>query len=192
MSEVQQGGGQTGTPGRYDRSFGGLIGSMIVLVVAVLAIVVFRSVFRDTPEYTPEDIDYRELVVSVQQAGLKPVYPAQLADGWSVKDATFAAAADRPSFDLVFSTDDEHTAGVHQEDASADSLVATYVGEDATEDDGAEVTTDVGTWTGWTDTDGDHAWTTEVGDDTVLVYSSGSTGGLSDLLESLTTDKLKP
>ena len=186
MSEAQQG----GRPGRYERSVGGLVGSMIVLVLAVLAIVVFRGVFRDTPEYQPEDIDYRELVVSAQEAGLKPVYPAELADGWTVKDATYAAAADRPSYDLVFSTDDGHTAGLHQEDASADSLVSTYVGNGASEDDGADVTTDLGTWTSWTDTDGDHAWTTDIGDDTVLVYSSGSTEGLRDLLESLTAEKL--
>src|SRR3954468_4352357 len=40
---------ETGRPGRYQRSFGGLIGSMIVLVLVVLGIVAFRGAFRNTP-----------------------------------------------------------------------------------------------------------------------------------------------
>lgn len=190
MSETSRP-GRSGTPGRYNRSFGGLIGSMIVLVLAVLAIVIFRGAFRDTPEYEPQHLDYRDLVTSVQQLGLTPVYPPEVPDGWFAKDASFDAS-DRPSFDLVFATADDHTAGIHQEDASARSLIATYVGDGTTQDDDDPLVTDVGSWDSWTDTDGDHAWTTELGDETVLVYSSGDAGELRTLVESLTTAKLKP
>jgi hypothetical protein len=183
--------GRSGSPGRYNRSFGGLIGSMIVLVVLVFGIVIFRGAFRDTPDYEPQHIDYRELVVSVQQLGLTPVYPPSLPDGWFAKDASFSPG-DRPVFDLAFTTADEHTAGIHQEDVSAHSLIATYVGTGATEDDGKPLVTDVGSWDGWTDTDGDHAWTTELGGETVLVYSSGDADDLTTFVESLTTDKQKP
>ncbi len=130
MSETTQ----SGQPGRYNRSFGGLIGSMIVLVLVVLGIVVFRGTFRDTPEYEPEKIDYLALVASVQQSGLTPAYPAQLPDGWFVKDARFVPG-DRPVLDLAISTDDGSFAGIHQEDASIDELVDTYVGDEATEGD---------------------------------------------------------
>lgn len=181
---------QTGKPGRYQRSFGGLIGSMIVLVLIVFGIIAFRGAFRDNPEYQPPDIDYREMVVSIQQLGLEPVYPASLPTGWTVKDASFDSGS-RPAVDMVFSTDDERTAGVHQEDVSERDLLGTYVGEGATES-GETLTTPVGTWTGWDDTDSDHAWTTEVGDDTVLVYSSGDPEELTRLVESLTTRKLDP
>lgn len=180
----------TGRPGRYNRSFGGLIGSMIVLVLVVLGIVIFRGTFRDTPEYEPEPIDYLELVTSVQQAGLKPVYPPQLPEGWSVKDAGFDSG-DRPSFDLVFTTEDAHTVGLHQEDADATSLVKTLVGDGATSND-ARLKTDLGTWEGWTDTDGDHAWTTERGRQTVLVYSTGDPDELESFVDSLTTATLQP
>lgn len=178
-------------PGRYNRSTGGLIGSMIVLVLVVLGIVVFRGAFRDTPEYEPEKIDYRELVTSVQQLGLKPVYAPELPAGWSVKDALFTQG-DRPALDVVFTTDDAHTAGIHQEDASEHDLLSTYVGDGVTEDDDGTLTTDIGTWTAWVDTDGDHAYTAEHGDDTVLVYSSGDPQALRTFVESLTDAPLTP
>jgi hypothetical protein len=108
---------ETGRPGRYERSFGGLIGSMIVLVLVVFGIVVFRGTFRDTPEYTPSDIDYDALVASVQDTGLEPVHAPQVPAGWTVKDASFRSG-ERPALDVVFATDDERTVGIHQEDAS--------------------------------------------------------------------------
>ena len=61
---------------------------------------------------------------------------------------------------MVFTTDDAHTAGVHQADESTTDLLDTYVGDGAHEN-GDTLTTGVGTWTGWDDTDADHAWTTE-------------------------------
>ncbi len=180
----------TGKPGRYDRSFGGLVGSMIVLVLVVFAIVIFRGAFRDTPEYEPPDIDYVQVVTSVQQLGLKPIYPPELPEGWSVKTASFQSG-DRPAFELVFTTDDERTVGVHQQDSSEGDLLDTYVGTGASET-GETLTTDLGTWTGWQDTDADRAWTTELGDETVLVYSSGDPDALVTFVESLTTKPLKP
>jgi len=83
----------------------------------------------------------------------------------------------------------EHTAGIHQEDASERDLLATYVGEQAAES-GETLTTPVGTWTGWDDTDDDHAWTTEVDDQTVLVFSSGDPDELRAFVQSLTTEPI--
>jgi hypothetical protein len=186
VSEVSE----TGRPGRYDRSFGGLIGSMIVLVIVVFGIVIFRGTFRDTPEFKPTPIDYPALVASVQSLGLTPVYAPDLPEGWSVKDADFVRG-ERPALDVVFTTDDAHTAGIHQEDASEQDLLDQYVGEGAREN-GASLDTPLGTWTGWSDTDSDHAWTTEVGDDTVLVFSSGDADALRAFVSTLTTEKLQP
>lgn len=184
MSEAPE----TGRPGRYERSFGGLIGSMIVLVLVVLGIVVFRGTFRDTPEYQRSDIDYPDLVRSVQEAGMEPVYAPLLPAGWSVKDAAFEQG-EPWVLDVIFATDDERTAGIHQEDVSERELLDAYVGEEATES-GDTLTTPVGTWTGWTDSDDDHAWTVEVGDETVLIFSSGDADELRGLVESLTTEPI--
>src|SRR3954463_2040844 len=103
---------------------------MIVLVLVVVGIVIFRGAFRNTPEYEPEHVDYRSLVVSIQQAGLTPAYPRELPAGWYVKDTTFDMG-DRPVLDLALTTAGDHFAGIHEEDAAVDELVDTYVGTDA-------------------------------------------------------------
>ena len=183
-------GTQTGKPGRYTRSTGGLIGSMIVLVVVVLGIVVFRAAFRETPQYEPEDVDYAAMVTSVQQLGFNPVYPPSLPRGWTTKTASFDSGR-RPAVDMAFTTADGHTVGIHQADASERDLLDTYVGEGASENH-ETLTTPLGTWTGWKDVDSDHAWTIDLGEDTVLVYSSGNPDELRIFVQSLTTAKRQP
>ncbi|MGB0099824.1 MAG: DUF4245 family protein [Nocardioides sp.] len=176
----------TGRPGRYDRSFGGLVGAMIVLVLVVLGIVIFRGAFRDVPQYDPEPVDYLALVESLEEAGWTPVYPESLPEGWFVKDAAFSPG-ERPSLSLAMTTDDEHFAGLHQEDEGVESLVTTLVGDDATE--GETVTLDssvASSWRTFSDPGGDHAFAAEVGDDTVLVYGSAPEGDLEELVELLT------
>ncbi|CAI9409849.1 DUF4245 family protein [Nocardioides sp. T2.26MG-1] len=182
----------TGRPGRYPRTTGGLLGAIIVLVLVVVAIVLVRGAFRETPTYEPEPIDYLALVTSVQQAGLTPAYPAELPDGWYVKDAAFTPG-DRPVLDLAMTTADEHFAGLHQEDRSVDELVDTYVGGDATEGDEVRIDGTVAPeWRTFSDPGGDHAFAAEVGEETVLVYGSAPEEELRGLVESLTTEKLTP
>ncbi|WP_028639153.1 DUF4245 family protein [Nocardioides sp. URHA0032] len=182
----------TGQPSRYQRSFGGLVGSMIVLVLVVLGIVAFRAAFRDTPEYDPQPVDYRSLVVSIQQAGITPAYPAELPDGWFVKDATFDTG-DRPVLDLAMTTSDDHFAGLHEEDEDVAELVDTYVGTDAIEGDPVTLDSAVASrWLTFSDPGGDHGYAAEVGGQTVLVYGSAPQTELQTLVESLTTEPLKP
>jgi hypothetical protein len=165
---------------------------MIVLVLVVVGIVVFRGAFRSTPEYDPQPIDYRSLVVSIQQAGLTPAYPSELPAGWFVKDATFDTG-DRPVLDLAMTTADDHFAGLHEEDEDVDELVDTYVGTDATEGDPVAIDSEVASrWQTFSDPGGDHGYAAEVGGQTVLVYGSAPEAELRTLVESLTTAKLKP
>ena len=183
---------ETGQPSRYQRSFGGLIGSMIVLVLVVIGIVIFRGAFRNTPVYDPDPVDYRSLVVSIQQAGVTPAYPAELPAGWFVKDATFNAG-DRPVLDLAITTSDDHFAGLHEEDEDLGELVDTYIGTDATEGETVAIDSDVASrWRTFSDPGGDHGYAAEVKGQTVLVYGSAPQEELQTLVESLTTEKLKP
>lgn len=182
----------TGRPGRYPRTTGGLIGSIIVLVLVVIGIVLFRGAFRETPTYEPEPIDYLALVTSVQQVGLTPAYPAQLPEGWYVKDASFTPG-ERPVLDLAMTTADDRFAGLHQEDRSAAELVDTYVGADATEGDPVQISGTVAPeWQTYSDPGGDHAFAAELGEETVLVYGSAPEEDLRALVESLTTETLTP
>jgi hypothetical protein len=165
---------------------------MVVLVLVVLGIVVFRGTFRNTPEYEPDHVDYRSLVVSVQQAGLTPAYPAELPEGWYVKDASFDTG-DRPVLDLAMTTADDHFAGLHEEDEDLAELVDTYVGTDATEGGTVALDSEVASrWRTFSDPGGDHGYAAEVGGQTVLVYGSAPDDELRTLVESLTTAPLKP
>jgi hypothetical protein len=165
---------------------------MIVLVLVVLGIVIYRGAFRNTPEYEPDHLDYRSLVVSIQQAGLTPVYPADLPDGWYVKDASFDAG-ERPVLDLALTTADDHFAGLHEEDEGLDQLVDTYVGTDATEGDPVALDSEVAPrWRTFSDPGGDHGYAAEVGEQFVLVYGSAPEDELTTLVESLTTERLEP
>jgi hypothetical protein len=188
VSEVSD----TGRPGRYQRSFGGLIGSMIVLVLVVLGIVVFRGAFRNTPSYEPEPVDFEAVVASLQEGGLTPVYPATLPEGWFAKDVWFERG-DRPEFDLALTTADEHFAGLHQEDEDVRALVDGLVGADATQGETVAIDSEVAPrWQTFSDPGGDHAFAAEVAGQTVLVYGSAPQEELRTLVETLTTDKLKP
>ena len=181
----------TGRPGRYQRSTGGLIGAILVLLLVVGGVVVFRGAFRTTPSYEPEHIDYLALVGEIQQSGVKPVYPASLPSGWYVKDRTFLPG-DRPVLDLAMSTSDGLFVGLHQEDASIQELVERYVDADPTQGKDVSITSDVGsTWESFTDSGGDHAYAAEVGRISVLVYGSASPEELKTVVASLTTKPVK-
>ncbi|GAB2445496.1 hypothetical protein GCM10027062_27730 [Nocardioides hungaricus] len=161
---------------------------MIVLVLVVLGVVVVRGLFRETPEYVPEPVDYLALVSSIQLGGdLSPAYPARLPGGWIVKDASFTPG-DRPALDLAMSTDEGDFAGLRQEDQSVGELVRTYVGADATEGEPVRLDSAVAReWQTFTDPGGDTAFAAEVGDETVLVWGSAPAEALRGLVESLTT-----
>ena len=51
-----------GQPSRYTRSFGGMIGALIVTVLFVLAFVAWRGLFRSDVDDTPVAVDWRESV----------------------------------------------------------------------------------------------------------------------------------
>ena len=159
-------GNQSGTPGRYTRSTGGLIGSMIVLVLVVLGIVVFRGAFRETPEYKPDHIDYLALVTSIQQAGLDPGLPGR-------RSPTAGTSRTRPSRPATGRSSTWRSppptskyAGLHQEDRSVDDLIDTLLGTDATQGDDVDISGTVApTWQTFSEPDGDHAFAAEVGDE---------------------------
>lgn len=192
-----QGAGQPqGKPGRYQRTTGGLIGSMIVLVAAVIGIVLFRGAFRDTPEFEPTSVDYlSEVVRPVQGAGSEIVYPAAVPEGWMVNDVTYTPG-EQPVFELALLTPEESFAGLHEEAEDVDDLVEELVDPEAVEGEAlATPDSDVATsWQTFTDEGGDTAYvaTTGSGDDerTVVVYGSATPEELQELLGELTVETL--
>ncbi|WP_244931858.1 DUF4245 family protein [Nocardioides sp. W7] len=183
-------------PGRYQRTTGGLIGSMIVAVVVVLGVVVFRETFRDTPEIEPEPVDYLPAVVALQESGRQVAYPPELPDGWMVTGVDIERGQ-RPGWSLAMLTDDDKYVGLRQRDEDIDTLVEEHIDADATEGDPVELDSALASeWATFSDEGGDHGYattiTTDAGEESLLVYGSAPPADLEALIGLLTLDPAAP
>jgi hypothetical protein len=173
-------------PGRYQRSIAGGIGAMIVLVLVVLAFVVFRGAFRDNDAVEVEPVDYLAVVGPAQEAGVPVVYPPSLPDGWTPTSVSFDPG-DRPAWGVGMLTDQGKFVGVRQADEDLETLLDTYVDEDAVEGD--TITVDgalVPEWQEWSDALGDHAYAATIQGYEVIVYGPAPTEDLLTVVRSLT------
>lgn len=183
---------ESGNAGRYARTTNGLIASLVVTVLAVGAFVVLRAVNSKDLQVEPDAVDYLEAVDAAQGAGLRVVYPPTLPKGWEATSIDFKPG-DRPTWGIGMLTDDGKFAGIRQQDESAEDLVHTWVDEDPAEGDPVDLDGAVApTWQTWSDSGGDHGFSAEIGQDTVLVYGSADVDDLRELLELLTFDKHTP
>ena len=176
-------------PGRYPRTTGGLLASMMVLVLGVGAFVIFRSLFRDQPEYVPPNIDYASVVSEAAEAGIDLVAPTTLPAGWKTTAVTFTPG-DRWTWNMSMLTDEGKFVGIHEEDAPVSQLLTTFVDDDPQQGDPIAVTGSVaGSWDSYSDSGGDHAYVAEVGQGrqtrTVLVYGSAPVTDLRLIVDSL-------
>jgi hypothetical protein len=179
-------------PGRYQRSIGGGVGAMAVLVVCVLAFVGLRSCTRDNVEVTPEAVDYLSAVDQVQSTGLAVVYPPSLPSGWTATSIDYVPGK-RPAWGIGMLTDGEKFVGIRQADDDLSSLLATHVDADAVQGDTVTVPGALTEqWQEWSDAGGDHAYSASLGDTEVLVYGRASTEDLLTIVSSLTDAPLAP
>lgn len=173
--------------GRYQRSTNGLIGALLITLLAIGAFVAFRALNRDNPEMQTTPVDYLAAVQGAQQGGVDVVYPPSLPSGWVATSVHFTPG-DRPAWGIGMLTDAGRFAGVRQEDASLDDLLHTYVDDDPTEGQKTQIDSEIGsTWRSFSDSGGDHAYAIELGNDVVLVYGSASPEDLRTLAGELTT-----
>ena len=175
--------------GRYQRSFSGMVGAMIVMVALVMAFVVVRGLNRNDPTIEPDHVDYLDVVRGVARADGEPVaYPPELPDGWFATSASFGVEG---IWNLSLLTDEEHFVGVRQSrtSESVEDLVATYVDDAATEGDPVNLDSPLApTWRSFTDSGGDYALAAEVDDSIVLVVGTAPEQEIRDLTASLTMD----
>lgn len=189
MSSQQE---PTGRPGRYQRSAAGLVSSLVVTVVVIGGLLYFLGAFRHDFEAKPEAIDYLDTVEAAQQAGLTPVYPASLPEGW-IATGVDIKPGDEPVFMLRMLTDDSRFVAVRREDASVTALLSAWVDEEVDVAEGYTVPDGVRrpvarTWKGYTDEGGDTAYAAELGEDTLLVFGSAPAAELQVVIDSLVTD----
>ncbi len=174
-------------PGRYQRSTGGLLGALIVTVLAVVAFSLFRGLTRDNQPTPVRAVDYLAVVTAARaDADLRLLAPARLPIGWKATSASYDPAEERWHLGLL--TDREDYVGVEESRQSAEALVRTYVDKSATR--GEDVTIDAQAWQVWTDSEGDYGVVGLVDPEradsgTVLVVGTAPEDEIRDLAGSL-------
>ena len=191
---TQQAPPPTEKPGRYNRSFNGLIASLVVTVLLLGGLLFFMGAFRHDLVVKPDAIDYPGTIADAQQAGLKPIYPAPLPKGWTATGIDIPSQ-DEPGFMVRLLTDHSRYVGVRQEKASPGALLSRWVDPETTPIAGYTVPSTVAhplarTWKGYTD-GRDKAYVATVGGDTVLVYGSASAEELQSIVDVLVTTPVR-
>jgi hypothetical protein len=175
--------GMSERPGRYQRSFSGMVGAMIVLVLVVGLFVAFRAINRDQPENTVDAVDYsRPAEFAREQARFPLLAPAELPEGWRATSVRFTNGRDQ-AWHVGFLTGADQYVGLEQADESAEDLVEEHV--DANASEGAPVTVDGEEWRSWTDGGGDTALVRETGQVTTLVVGTVDRETLVEFVHTL-------
>jgi len=161
-----------------------MVGALLVLLLVIGAFVGFRALNRDELEVEPERVDYLGAVEAAQSEDRRVAYPPTLPSGWRATSVDAAAGVD---WGLGFLTPDGF-AGVRQADDSTADLLEAYVDEETSSLPAVEVDGDLGgRWEAYEDAEGDLAYATEVGGQTLLVFGSAPEADLLDLAGRLTT-----
>ncbi len=157
---------QSGTV-RYQRSTGGLVAAMVLLVVGVMLLVGVRALLSPDADSPVREVDYERVVpVARQAAPFDLLAPATLPPGWRATSVGFSDTP-RPHWHLGVLTDDEAYVGLEQGSGSVASMVARYVDDEA--ERGAAVTVGNRQWASWRDAGGDLALVRRDGGTTTLV-----------------------
>ena len=155
--------------GRYQRSFSGMVGAMVVLLVVIGAYVAFRAVNRNDVADPVVPIDWKgPASYAREQADFDVLSPAALPQGWIATSARWAGGRE-PHWHLGTLTAQKQYVGLEQEDRTVDDMVQEYVDPDAAR--GKDVTIDGQRWQSWFD-EQDQALVRETGPVTTLVVGS--------------------
>lgn len=153
--------------GRYQRSAGGMVGAMVVLVVLLVGWVGIQSLVKSQPDSAVHTVDYAQVVGPARKAAkFDLVAPASLPPGWRATSVTFSDTVPQHWHLGVLTASDRYV-GLEQAQDSPSSMVEKYV--DATAQRGAAVTVKGRRWSTYTDAGGDLALVRRDGGATTLV-----------------------
>lgn len=172
-------------PSRYQRTFPGLVGAMIVTLVAVGGFVAWRGTFRDNKEVEVPSVDWHESVALAREAGLVVAAPTELPKGWRATSVDLVAVGEQ-RWGIGMLTGEGEFVGLRQQDTSLLTMVETYIDKDAESTGEVELPGAVATtWQTWSDDGGDLGYSAEVGEDVVLVYGSAGAEALEEFIATL-------
>ncbi|MEX0427646.1 DUF4245 family protein [Nocardioides sp. DS6] len=169
---------------RYPRTFGGLIGSMIVLVVVVVPLVLVTHWWGDARRDQANDelglsqgADWVGTVRTVQSAQgdtgvkIRVVYPRTLPTGWYANTEPGFQPGKHPVWTMNFAKGESSYVGLELGPGTPRSLAKKNI--DANPKAGKPVTIDTAvgdSWTPWSDAGGDHGYSRKVGGSTLIVW----------------------
>jgi hypothetical protein len=173
-------------PGKYQRSTGGLVGAMLVLLAVVAAFVAFRALVREEAEVEVRSVDYQQAAgYARDQVDFPILVPDPMPAGWRATSVDFVPRPGRWSLGML--TDGDRYVGLVQAERTVENLVEAYVDADA--EPGPTVVIDGARWDSWTDEDGDTAVTRDGEGPVVLVVSPAGLDVITELVESLSATK---
>lgn len=152
--------------GRYQRSAGGLVVAMAVLVALVLGYVGLRSLISSPPN-DEQTVDYARVVPDVRKAArLAILAPPSLPHGWRATSVRFTDGPPQ-HWHLGVLTDQNRYVGLEQGQQSVAAMVNEYVDRAASRRQPVRV--GARTWASYTDSGGDLALVRRDGRTTTLV-----------------------
>ena len=182
--------------GRYQRSFSGLVGAMVVLVLGIGAFVVLRDLNRVDPADPVRPVDYATPARFAQRAArFELLTPPALPAGWIATSVRFEDDPDEQSWHLGLLTDAQRYIGIEQAERPVAAMVDDFVDEDA--EQAGEVDVDGVAWTRYVEpgrdpgadssepADGDMALVRETDGATTLVVGTVPQDQLTAVVGSL-------
>ena len=170
-------------PGRYQRSFPGMVGAMIVLVLVVGAFVVFRDLTREEPTNPVEPVEFaRPAEYARGEADFELLAPDALPEGWIATSVRFTGGRQQ-AWHLGVLTDEGRYIGLEQAERPIPGMVEEHVDEEA--EQGDDVTIDGQTWQTWSDEGDDLALVRRSDDATTLLVGRVSQETFEELIATL-------
>jgi hypothetical protein len=171
------------TPGRYQRSFSGMVGALVILVLVILAFVGFRGLVRNDPASPVKPVDYEQDASYARDVAPFPVLaPRRLPAGWIATSVEYNQIG-KPSWHLGTLTADRHYVGLEQSRTPVAKMVARFVDPEAVR--GADVRLAGRSWQTWTDAGHDLALVTADPKVTTLVVGPVSRSTLERFVRTL-------
>jgi len=135
--------------GRYERSFGGMVGALLVLLLLVGVFVVLRDLNRVDPVDPVQSVDYAQPArFARESAAFDVLAPRRLPAGWIATSVRFRDG-ETGSWHLGCLTGERRYVGLEQAQRPVSSMVSDFVDENARA--GSEVRIDGQTWLAYAD-----------------------------------------
>lgn len=161
---------------RYPRTFGGLMASLLVLVVIVVPVVlIVQWRGNETREIRgggqTHAADWRGAVKSAQDAKIDVVHPRTLPAGWYANTDPTYTGGDEPDWTMSFVKGETSYVGVEWSVRPADVLARKEIDLQPRKGRTVALRSEIADrWTGWSDAGGDHGYSASVDGRTVLVW----------------------